>query len=65
MIDGALERGVGAFANTFPHHNNAYFSPSPQHHTITIKANKNVRNNQEIYVGYGNTYHMPQQEQIH
>jgi hypothetical protein len=64
-IDGSLERGVGSFANIFPNHQNAYLSPSPQHHSITLKANKNIRNNQEIYVPYSTGYHLPEQEGIH
>lgn len=67
IIDSALERGVGTFANTRPNHNNASLAISHQNHTIlySIKASRNIRNNQEIYLSYGPNYRMPQDEDIH
>jgi hypothetical protein len=65
MIDSALDRGIGSLANTKANHNNARFSINNQNHTVSIKATKNIRNNEEIFIPYGRSYHFPQQENVH
>ncbi len=64
FIDSALERGVGSFANTKNNHNNAEFTISYQHHTASLKAKRNIRNNEEIFLGYGRAYRMPNVEHV-
>jgi len=60
FIDPACERGVGAFANTKlrKNDNNATFSTNPRNRTASIKATKNIRNGEEIFVYYGNEYNL-------
>lgn len=60
IIDCACKRGVGSVINTNPGHNNAKFSVSNQNHnpTAKIKASKNIRNNSEIYLAYGNAFNL-------
>jgi len=62
MIDSALDRGIGSLANTKANHNNARFSINNQNHTVSIKATKNIRNGEEIFIPYGRSYRFPQQE---
>ena len=55
--DGALERGVGTLINHRPNAQaNTRFSLSNQTNRVWIKATKNIRNNQELYVSYGRDY---------
>ena len=60
FIDPACERSVGAFANTKlrKNDNNATFSVSNRNGTASIKATKNIRNGDEIFVYYGNQYNL-------
>jgi hypothetical protein len=55
--DGALYRGLGTLCN---HVNaskaNAKLSLSNRINRVQIKATKNIRNNKEIFVNYGNEY---------
>ena len=56
--DGAKFRGIGALANTNPNNNNATISVS--HNGASIKATKNIKNGQEIYLSYGRAYRLNQ-----
>ena len=61
--DGALHRGVGTLANRPPPGTvgNATFTITHgrgPHSRCQLRASRNIRNYQEIYVPYGNTYHM-------
>ncbi len=56
IMDCACKRGVGSLINTFPGHNNASFSVNNRNKTVAIKATKNIRNNTEIFLSYGNSY---------
>ncbi len=57
-IDSALKRGIGSLANTNPSHNNARFAIDRINKTTSLKATKNIRNNQEIFVSYGRAYRL-------
>lgn len=63
IIDCACRRGVGSLANTYPNHNNAALSA--YHGRARIKATKNIRNNQEIFCSYGNSYKLQEQGVSH
>ena len=58
--DAALKRGAGSLANQNPieNRNNAFlmanYRANPQ--KIQVKAEKNIKNNKEIYVDYGDEY---------
>jgi hypothetical protein len=52
--DCACERGVGSLANTYPNHNNATLSVYKK--KAFIKATKNIRNKEEIFLSYGRSY---------
>lgn len=52
--DGAKIRGCGALANTKPNFNNANISISRGR--AVLKATKNIKNGDEIYVSYGRQY---------
>jgi len=52
--DAAQQRGIGSIANTKPNHNNATISVHNGY--ASLKATKNIRNNQEIFLSYGNAY---------
>lgn len=54
VIDCACKRGVGALANTNRQKgNNATFSINTRSQTIKVKATKNIRNNEEVFIAYG------------
>jgi len=55
-IDAACKRGIGSMANTKPNHNNATFSVNARTKTANIKATKNIRNGEEIYLSYGRSF---------
>ena len=55
-IDSAKVRGVASNANTYPSHNNAYFALDNRNNKVYIKANKNIKNGEEIFVSYGRSY---------
>lgn len=56
--DGAIERGVGAIANTKPNHNNATISI--YRGRASLKASKNIRNGEEIFLSYGRSFKVNQ-----
>jgi hypothetical protein len=59
VIDPACKRGIGAFINTNNANQlNARFSVNMRNRTVSIKATKNIRNGQEIYLAYGNDYNL-------
>ena len=54
--DAALQRGIGSLANHKPRaQSNTEFVVSRDH--INLRATKNIRNGQELFVSYGNDYH--------
>jgi hypothetical protein len=56
-IDSAVNRGVGSLANhKAVSYTNARLSSNYTNSTVSIKATKNIRNNQEIFVNYGDEY---------
>ena len=58
FIDAATRRGIASLANRPSRHHqpNARFSVNTTTHKATLKATKNIRNNQEILTSYGNSY---------
>ena len=54
--DGALKRGIGSLSNTNSSRNNARLSANTKLKTATLKATKNIRNGNEIFVSYGRQY---------
>jgi len=52
--DCACNRGVGSLANTFPKHNNATLYVYKKE--AFIKATKNIKNKEEIFLSYGSSY---------
>jgi hypothetical protein len=58
FVDGAYRRGAGAVANA-PHGGmspNARLVVNSQQGSVSLRATKNVRNNEEILVSYGPGY---------
>lgn len=62
FLDGALLRATASIANTRRGNNNSNFVVSNVHNTIKIRANKNIRNKDEIFVSYGRAYKFPDEE---
>ena len=58
FIDSATRRGIASLINkpSPPNQPNARLSVSTTTHNATLKATKNIRNNQEILTSYGNDY---------
>lgn len=56
--DGARIRGIGSLANTNPGNNNATLSI--YRGRASLKATKNTRNGEEIYLSYGREYRLNQ-----
>jgi hypothetical protein len=58
--DAAKTRGIGSLANTKPNHQNATISIYQGR--ASLKATKDIKNGQEIYLSYGRQYrlHEPQ-----
>ena len=57
VIDPALVRGVASLSNHKPQsYANAKLSTNPRNHTACIKATKNIRDGDEIFISYGNAY---------
>jgi len=50
-MDAAKIRGIRSLANTLPNHNNATLSVS--HNSVSLKATKNIKNGDEIFLSYG------------
>jgi hypothetical protein len=42
--------------NTKPGQNNCSFSINNRNKTASVKANKNIRNKEELFLSYGNAY---------
>jgi hypothetical protein len=60
-IDAALERGAMSLANRGDktHPNNAKFrNPDHRNEQVNVEAIKNIKNGQEIFLGYGSNYRM-------
>ena len=53
--DGALSRGIGTLVNHKPEGRDNV-ALKDRHHTIWIKALKNIKNGQELYADYGKDY---------
>lgn len=56
FIDGAKFRTVGSLANNKPNHNNAKLVINQRNKTARLEATKNIRNGDEIFLAYGQTY---------
>lgn len=56
VMDCGCIRSVGSLANNNPGKNNAKLSVNNQYNTVKLKATKNIKNNEEIYLAYGNQY---------
>jgi len=54
--DGACVRGAGSMANHSPKQANAKLSFDSKNKVFSVKATKNIKNGQEIYVNYGRDY---------
>ena len=55
--DAACKRGVGSLANrNVGNLNNARLLPNRRNGSIFLRATKNIRNNNEIFVPYGRQY---------
>jgi hypothetical protein len=63
--DAGKTRGIGSIANTNPGHQNARFAINRATGTASLKASRNIRNNQEIYLAYGNAYDLHQDHTEH
>ena len=56
-IDAATIRGVGSLSNhRAGHHQNARLVVNFQNNTARLRATKNIRNGEEIFVSYGHQY---------
>jgi SET domain-containing protein len=56
-IDAATIRGVGSLSNhNRSNHQNTRFVVDFRNNTAKLRATKNIRNNQEIFVNYGHEY---------
>lgn len=58
--DGARICGIGSLANTNPGHQNATLSV--YNGKASLKATKNIKNGEEIYLSYGREYRLHQPE---
>ena len=56
--DGARIRGIGSIANKNPNHSNATISV--YRGRASLRATKNIKNGQEIYLSYGKQYKLNQ-----
>jgi hypothetical protein len=61
-IDSALLRGTGSLVNSFANHQNSRLSVNPRRDSATIIATRPLRNHEEIYASYGNSYRFPEQD---
>jgi len=55
-INSACKRGVGSLGNTNTGRNNSSFSIDTRNKKVKVKATRNIRNNQEIFIAYGHSY---------
>jgi hypothetical protein len=55
-LDSACTRSTAAFANDNRGNANAQFKNDTSRGKVTLRAKKNIRNNEEIFVSYGPTY---------
>jgi hypothetical protein len=68
VIDSAAKRGVGSLANTYPGHNNSNLKTVRLSHTnpsAKLAATKPIRNNQEIYLSYGQGRYQVNEPGVH
>jgi hypothetical protein len=65
FIDASLYRGVGSTANTKPNFNNATLSIDNKNKRVSLKANRNIKQGEEIFLSYGSRYNLPQVENVH
>ena len=63
--DGALSRGVGATANRKIGSANATLSINTRGKYASLKATKNIYNNQEIFLSYGTAFKMNENNVSH
>jgi SET domain-containing protein len=56
IIDSAGRRGYGSLANHKDNNNNADLISDNRNHKVILRATKDIRNNQEIFVNYGDEY---------
>jgi len=63
-IDAATERGAGAAANRRANAN-ARLTVNTRANSGSLQANKNIRQGDEIFVAYGNTYRMHDEAVAH
>ena len=63
--DGALSRGVGATANRKTGSANATLSINTRGKYASLKATKNIYNNQEIFLSYGTAFKMNENNVSH
>jgi hypothetical protein len=66
-IDAAGKRGAASFANSSRGTGgrpNARFSVSNNTHNVSVKASRNITNNSEIFIAYGNSYRLPHEEGV-
>ena len=64
FIDAGCERGVGSFANNKAR-SKANAKLSLNKGVITLKATKNIRNGDEIFVSYGDVYRLKEEGVSH
>ena len=65
--DGALERSAMACVNSPPHGvaANCRLTTNRERTYCKIKANRDIRNGEELYAGYGNQYWQHNHDNIH
>ncbi len=56
--DASCERGVGSLINHDSKKANVKFSVNQQSKTVSIKAKRNLKNGEELFVSYGREYKM-------
>ena len=56
VIDAAGKRGVGSIINTKPGDNNCSFSIDNRNKSASVKATKNIKNGQELFLAYSRSY---------
>ena len=61
--DCSCKRGSASIANTYPNHNNATLLVHRK--KVFIKATKNIRNNEEIYLSYGRNFRLNEENVEH
>ena len=59
--DGATQRGLGTLLNHKTRGDNTRFSVQRDHKEVNIVATKNIKNNQELFVNYGDEFKFNEQ----